>query len=131
MPSAAETALAEASKGLVYLSETDAPFETFSWGKAAGGLTSAKVRKLAKAPARAPVEEVPLEDFFRPLTEEHDHTPEEAEDIRKYQGLLQVVHDQLADATVYRVGRVNVDVYLVGRANTGDWVGLKTEAVET
>jgi hypothetical protein len=131
MPSAAETALKQASKGLVYLSETDAPFETFSWGKAGGDLTPANVRKLAKAGAKAPVEEVGLDDFFKPLTEEHDHSPEEAEDIGKYKILMKVMNDQLTDAAVFKVGKVNIDVYVVGKTKDGEWVGLKTKAVET
>jgi Nuclease A inhibitor-like protein len=131
MPSAAETALKKASQGLTYISETDAPFETFSWGRADDGLTVAKVRKLTKAAARAPVTQVALDEFFGPLTEAHDHSPEEAEDIKKYKGLLQVVNDQLSDATVFKVGKTEQDVYVVGKTEDGEWVGLKTKAVQT
>jgi hypothetical protein len=131
MPSAAEDALKKASAGLTYISESDAPFETVNWGRADGALKPAAVRKLAAAPARAPVKEVSLDAFFGPLTEEHDHTPEEAADIEKYKGLLKVINDQLTGATVFKVGKVDIDVYVVGKTADGEWVGLKTKATET
>jgi hypothetical protein len=131
VPSDAETALADASKDLRFLSETDAPFETFNWGKGGCRLTRATVRKLADAGPKARVKAVAFDDFFGPLTEEHDHTPEEAADVKKYKHLEAVVNDHLSDATVFRVGKITIDVYIVGKTKDGEWVGLKTKAVET
>ncbi len=118
-------ALKDASKGLLYPSETDAPFEAFSWGKAAGDLTPQKVAPLVKAAAGAPVEEQSLADFFQYLTADG---AEHAEAFRK---LRQVVGQRLSGVRVFRVGEVNIDVYVVGRTPDGDWTGLKTHSVET
>src|SRR4051812_8309077 len=106
-------ALRKASDGLVYRSESDAPFTPFSWGKADGDLTPDKVARLAHAPAGAPVEEQTLADFFKHLTEEG------ADDADKYRKLQQTVGRQLTGVHVFRVGRVEIDVYIVGRTADG------------
>ena len=118
-------ALKNASKGLLYPSETDAPFEPFSWGKADGDLTPEKVARLAGASAGATVEEQSLADFFKDLTADG---AEHAEAFRKLQ---QAIGERLSGARVFRVGRVNIDVYIVGRTADGEWAGLKTQSVET
>ncbi len=118
-------ALKEASKGLLYPSETDEPFEPFSWGKADGGLTPQKVAQRTKAAAGAAVEEQSLADFFQYLTADG---AEHAETFRKLQ---QVVGQRLSGVRVFRVGEVNINVYVVGRTPDGDWAGLKTHSVET
>jgi hypothetical protein len=37
----------------------------------------------------------------------------------------------VTDIRVFKVGRVNLDVYVVGRTKEGDWAGVQTKAVET
>ena len=50
-------ALAKASKGLLFPSETDAPLEPFLWEDAGDKLTKDRVNQLAGAPKGAAVEE--------------------------------------------------------------------------
>ena len=92
------TALRTASQGLLYPSETDAPFEPFSWGKADGDLTPQKVARLAKAAAGTTVEEQSAADFFQFLI---DNGGDHADAFRKLQ---QVVSQQLSGVRVFRVG---------------------------
>jgi Nuclease A inhibitor-like protein len=117
--------LREASQGLLYPSETDAPFEPFSWGKAEGDLTPQKAARLAGVPAGAPVEQQSLADFFKYLTADG------AENADKYKKLQQAIGATLSGARVFRIGRVNIDVYIVGKTKDGHWAGLKTRSVET
>ena len=37
----------------------------------------------------------------------------------------------LGDLKVFKVGEVNVDVYIVGKTGSGKWAGVRTAAVET
>jgi hypothetical protein len=119
------TALKKASKGLLYPSDSDEPFEPVAWGKADGDLTPDKVLKLAGAPAGTKVEEVKADDFFKNLTSD------EIDDADKYKNLQKVVNDQLSGVRVFRVGKIKIDVYLVGQTKDGEWGGLKTRSVET
>jgi hypothetical protein len=132
MPDATAAALRKASQGLHYPSETDAPFQTFRWGKAEGRLTKKKVLQLGKHDPDSPVEEVNLEDFFQDLTREQDwHGEEEKEDVQRYRALLEALREHLSGAKVFKVGQAQKRVYIVGKTKEGDWAGLKTTAVET
>lgn len=115
-------ALREATAGLEYPSESDAPFEVFRWPGNAGG--SAREAVAAHAGARK-IEEVGVDEFFKQL--------EGSEDAERFRQLRRVLESQLSGLKIFRVGvgEVKVDVYLVGRARSGDWVGLHTVSVET
>jgi len=125
MNQGALTALQDATKGLLYPSETDNPFELVSWGKADGDLTPPRVAVLVKAPAGTAVEEQSLADFFQYLTDD------KAEHAKEFGQLQQVIGKQLTDTRVFKVGSVTIDVYIVGRTADGEWAGLKTQSVET
>lgn len=77
------TQLKQASNGLPYLSETDAPFEVINW-QTQGELTAAKVLQLTNHPPDAPVKVVSVNDFFAIATQEEDwHHQEERETLQK------------------------------------------------
>ncbi len=128
----ASAALTAASQGLLYPSESDEPFTTFTWKEAGGELTKEQLLKLARKPAGSPVQEVALQDFFKDLTTEQDwHGDEERAAVKKYRDLLAVIRQKLPDAKVFKVGKTKVSVFIVGKTADGDWAGLKTTAVET
>ncbi|HEX8071334.1 MAG TPA: nuclease A inhibitor family protein [Pyrinomonadaceae bacterium] len=124
-------ALKAAAKGLLFMSETDAPFAPVSWSHE-GELTPDAVRELTKHDAATPVEVVSADDFFRAAVSEPDWKgPEELATARRFQTLLRLLHEKLADPRAYRVGKIELDVYVVGRAPSGKWLGLSTRVVET
>jgi hypothetical protein len=112
------TALAKASAGLLYPSETDAPFEPFVWGEAAN--TAASVRRLAGLPASARPKPQSLDDFLGDLLDESE-----------FATWKEAVGAILSDVMVYRVGSVRVTYYVIGTDAAGRLAGLKTLAVET
>jgi Nuclease A inhibitor-like protein len=130
MPQKALDALREASQSLLYPSESDEPFEPVSWGSVTGELSPARVRQAVGAGPGKKVEEIALEEFFKSLTQRIEGAPEE-EDPGKFKALQAVVNQHLQDTKVFRVGSVNIDVYVVGKSVDGEWVGLKTKAIET
>jgi hypothetical protein len=125
MPNTALTALQKASAGLLYPSETDEPFEAFTWGKANGDLTPAIAQKLAGVGPKEAIQQMALGDFFKNLTSD------ENDDADQYKALLKVVNEQLSGVKVYRFGDVELNIYLVGKTKEGEWAGLKTKSVET
>jgi hypothetical protein len=79
-----------------------------------------------------PVTEVELDDFFRIATEQQDwHGPEEQETVARFRGLLRILKENLTDIRVYRVGEVEVDVFVIGKTWSGDYAGVSTKVVET
>ncbi len=73
-----------------------------------------------------------LDAFFRDVTTEEDwHDAEEKEEVLKFRQLVQTLKKTVKDIRVFKVGKVEADVYIVGRTESGDWAGLKTKVVET
>lgn len=110
--------IARAAEGLEYPSESDAPFELVRWDLPQGQ----KVEDVLRAHfGRRGVETLTLEAFFGPL----------AGFDERYPALEQAIRRTLVDAKVYRVGRRNIDIYILGRTPSGGVGGLRTTAVET
>ncbi len=125
------TQLKQASNGLLFLSESDAPFEVIHW-QTQEELTLAKLLQLTKHPPDAPVEIVSVDEFFAIATQEDDwHDEEERETVKQFQNLVSVLKQNLSNIQVYRVGSVSIDAYIVGVTDGGDWAGLSTKLVET
>ncbi|MBD1815536.1 nuclease A inhibitor family protein [Microcoleus vaginatus DQ-U2] len=126
------TQLKQASEGLLFLSETDAPFKIISW-QTQGELTPAKLLQLTEHSPDAPVELGKVDDFFAIATQEEDwHDEEERETVKRFQNLVSVLKQNLSQLQVYRVGNTNIDAYIVGvTPGGGEWAGLSTKLVET
>jgi hypothetical protein len=124
--------LKEASRGLLFPSETDAPFEPFVWEGEEGEPDKAGDLERAGKPPKTPVRVMSLASFFKDVTTEEDwHDAEEKEEVQKFCQLVLALKKTLKDIKVFRVGKVEADLYIVGRTESGDWAGLKTKVVET
>jgi len=125
------TQLKQASEGLLFLSETDAPFEVISW-QTQEQLTPAKLLQLTNHPPDAPVEIVSVDELFDVANAEEDwHDEEEWETVQRFQNLVNILKQNLSQLQVYRVGSVEIDAYIVGVTDGGEWAGLSTKLVET
>ena len=88
--------------------------------------------ELIGQPAGTRVKVTGLDSFFQEVTQEQDwHDAEEKEEVQKFRQLVEAIKGALADVKVFQVGRVEKDVYIVGRAGSEGWAGLKTRVVET
>jgi hypothetical protein len=121
-PSPAVDALKKASRGLRMPSESDAPFQVFTWGDQ-GELTPDRLRQLAHEFKGTEVEEETLDGLFATVPSELKTS---------FQKLRQEIEGQLSGIKVYKVGdEAERNVYIVGKAKDGTWTGLKTTVVET
>ena len=123
----AAATIQKAAAGLLYPSESDAPFDLVRWDSSKGDPSPATVAALAGGKGRKkarPVEPVAPDEFFAALAE--------TDDAARFQALEQALRKYLTDLKVYRVGgSAKVDVYVLGRAASGEWLGLHTTSVET
>ena len=88
--------------------------------------------QLTNHPREAPVKVVSVDDFFAIATQEEDwHDEEERETVQRFQNLVSVLKQNLSQLQVYRVGNTNIDAYIVGVTDGGEWAGLSTKLVET
>jgi hypothetical protein len=122
--------LREATRGLTFMSESDYPFEVFNWG--ATEPTDEFLRGLTGEASDVPVETKTAADFFRVAASEAEwKNAEQLTAARKFQTLLRLLEQNLTDLKVFRVGAVNIPVYVAGRAASGNWLGVSTRVVET
>jgi hypothetical protein len=123
--------LRAATAGLTFMSESDYPLEVVRW-QGLKEVTPEHLRGLTGEDSTAPVETVSPDDFFRVAASEPAWKSEaERATARKFQALLRLLEDRLEELTVYRVGTINIPVYVVGRTPAGEWMGVSTRVVET
>lgn len=122
--------LKEASTGLLMMSESDYPFEVVQWEGAAPA-TQEKILQLTGS-QDLPVEVVDLDYLFRNCAFEQEwHNELQKKDVKKFQTLVQTLKDNLSNISVYRVGQINIDAYILGETKDGDLAGVVTKLVET
>ena len=123
--------LKQASDGLQCMSESDYPFEVFQWEGQEPNTASTLIQQTGHTPDTQ-VEVVQLDEFFRNATQEQDwHNDEEKETVKRYRELVETLKTNLSNIQVYRLGTVEIDVYIIGQTPSGELTGLSTKVVET
>ncbi len=118
-------------EGLYYISETDAEISPFI-GNKAELVTSEEVLKQIKSVIDAPVEERNFNEFFVRLTEMQDwFGDEEIAVANKFADLKKLLENNLRDLKVFKIGKIEVNIYIVGLDSESNLMGIKTKAVET
>ena len=120
-PPAAFAALEAATVGLTYQSETDAPWRVRYWPTGSGVPSVKAFRKSGQWPTGTPIHEESLKKFFDALAATN---PE-------YAPLVAAVRTHLPGAVLVKVGKINVELFVVAEVPSGGWLGLTTTAVET
>ena len=122
--------LERAAAGLFYLSESDYPFETvcFETGEKP---EPERLREMAGCGEDARVEVTSLEDFFTDASAVELPSGGGGACPSSFHGLVRLLRENLTDVKVYRVGEVNIPVFVLGRSASGRWLGVSTRVVET
>ncbi|HEX8370238.1 MAG TPA: nuclease A inhibitor family protein [Pyrinomonadaceae bacterium] len=119
------------SEGLYYISETDAEIFPFAGAKA-DAVTKENLLSQTGNKPEATVEERDFTDFFTRLTKIQDwFGEEEKRTAAKFVRLKELLERNLKDLKVYKVGRIEIDIYVVGLDSESRLTGIKTKAVET
>lgn len=108
--------LENACEGLVYISETDAAVEPF----------------FDEEFSEENFEEIGFHEFFKKLTRNREwFGREEKRRAARFAKLRDVLEENLTDLKVYRSGRIKIDIFVVGKDESGRFAGVRTRAVET
>lgn len=123
--------LERAVAGLWFVSEIDHPLEVFRW-EGSVALTPEYLREAAGLPPVTRVEARSLDQFFRNAVSEPSwKSAEELKVAHRYQEVVRLLKENLEEPRAYRVGEMDIPVFVVGRSAEGNWLGLKTRVVET
>ena len=125
---ATRNALERASTGLLYMSESDYPFDFVSYPTApAGRLTTAQFLRTLGRPDGTAIEIRSLDQVFSHLVNPDVTGP----DAARFAALKRTIQQRLTYVQVFAVGTVQVQLYFVGHDRCGALVGLHTVSIET
>ena len=118
---------------LLYPSESDEPIEFVeTYLKMAEPLTVSHIKDWLMLPPSNFVEEITEAEFWESVvTVEEWFDEEERAKTAQFQTLKEMLETTLTDRQVFRVGKTEIDVYLLGKPTEGPRVGLKTRVIET
>ena len=123
--------LDQESKGLLYLSESEYPFEPIYW-QGVKHINSSLLLELTNHSPNNRVEEREVEEFFAHATEEKPwYEEKERAECQRYQSLIKLLKTHLSDLRVYRIGEVEIKAYILGKTKSGSIAGLSTMIIET
>jgi hypothetical protein len=113
------------------MSETDAEISPFFGGQAQS-VTKKEILSQTKNLADTPVEERNFAEFFARLAEIQDwFGDEEKATAQKFADLKKLLESNLRDLKVFKIGKIQLDVYAVGIDAENNLLGIQTKAVET
>jgi Nuclease A inhibitor-like protein len=118
---------------LMYPSESDEKIEYFEMEHSTTDkLSIADFRMYNGIKPETVISEISSDDFFKPLIKIEKWFGEEekkwANDSLKLRNLLS---ENAKDFQIFKVGSVEIDVFVFGKAEECKWVGLKTKVIET
>jgi hypothetical protein len=119
----------KASDGLLYPSESDSPFQYFSNHPTQSLPSPKQLASLIGQPGEKATQ-VNFDEFFNQVISNLHSSGAGAETIRRYQFLRQALKNRFTTLTVYRVGQIQVQIYITG-VNSCGMAGLKTISIET
>lgn len=120
----------ETTRGLLYPSESDFPITPYSYGEQEP--TVAALLERCGLPADSPFEETTLAFMFEGFMEVDEYSSEKwRKQAERFRSLWDLLEKNLDDVRVFRLGEVDMEVFVLGRHPCGTWLGFRTNVVET
>lgn len=123
--------IAETVAGLVYTSESDAPINAFAGQQADSVTAETLLLQLGKS-NDLKVEVNDFNDFFAPLIKIQKWFGEDERKMtEKFVQLKELLKTNLIQKKVFRFGKKEIDIFVVGLDSGNILRGIKTKATET
>jgi hypothetical protein len=118
------------TKDLYFVSETDAAWQIQPL--AVDEPLIEQLYTLSGKPTDSNIEERAWADFLTNAATVQDWMgDDEKATALRYQALRDYVNTNLTEVTVFRIGSIDITIYIVGKTATGELVTLSTNTVET
>jgi hypothetical protein len=123
-------------EGLSWMSESDYPFEVASLPELSASPTAETLLQLTgdrtDPVTECPVTEMSVQEFFAPVIASAPQDGDgDNETMQRFQALVRWINEHLSEVRVYRIGEIEIEVYIIGKTELGDWINLSTRMVET
>jgi len=121
----------KACEGLTYMSETDSDVTPVS-GKKVSSSSRKEILSAIGVAANAHIEIVNANDFFARLTSHKEwFTEQQKKNADRFGALKNILDEELDDLKVYRVGKIQIAIYVLGIDKDKNVAGVKMNAIET
>jgi hypothetical protein len=121
----------KACEGLTYMSETDSDV-TPIFGKKVSRLTSEEILSAIGVSANTDVEIASAKEFFTRLTSHKEwFTEKQKKNADGFGALKNILEEELDDLKVYRVGKIQIEIYVLGVDKDKKVAGVRMNAIET
>lgn len=125
-------ALAQASAGLLWPSESDVPIEPFmALFDGEGPLDEAHLLAMLSQPPGTAIESRAMVAFDHHGRNAAGMSPEEHAQAARFRALRAVLESNLTGVASFYLGQIDVRVLVVGRSRCGELAGIETRAIET
>ncbi len=119
-----------AVRGLTYQSETDAAIKVFSGQKADSVSLENVLSQIGSMDSK--IEEKEFNAFFEPLIKSRDwFGDDERKKMENYIVLKNLLQINLIEKKVFRIGKIKIDIFVLGLDKDNTLCGIQTKAVET
>ena len=123
--------LNQAVEGLFWSSESDYLWQVVSWQNETNGELYTLLQQYNYPPGTE-IEMATLDTFFSPVILEQEwHDEIDREERKRYQNLYDLLTDNLEDIQVVLVGKIEIDVFVLGKLDCNRVVGLSTKLIAT
>jgi hypothetical protein len=123
--------LQRSTTGLMVMSESDYPFEVVGI-ESNQKLSHDALRKLAGSNADETIVLGDVDSFFRTSVSEPEWKNEsQVATARRFQNVVKILKEELSDVRVYKIGKIDISVLILGKSPQGNWLGLSTRVIET
>ena len=126
------------TSGLFFISESDAPWTTtvldvtLPLEPQLRALSTKTTDATTDAPADAPIETREWATFLANAATVQDWmSADDRATVARYQALKKYVDERFTETKVYRIGRIEIDVFVVGHDTDCNLIALATKTVET
>lgn len=117
----------QAADGLWFISESDYPLTLVTLS--ADAALPADLVSLTGKTGDPLVETQTLEYFFRNMVRTEPGANNET--AQRFIALQNLLKEKLVDITVYRIGTIQVDAFIIGKLQYSSYAGLRTQLIET
>jgi Nuclease A inhibitor-like protein len=122
--------LRRATVDLYWSSESDGDWQVFLWEEEQ--ISPEQILKKLGFEPDTSIEVLDLDCLFANATKIQDwHDLDDEIEVRRYQKLEKFLKANLSDIKVYRIDEIEIDLYIVGKTESGKLAGLHTKIVET
>lgn len=120
------------SEDLQFSSESDYPFEVFTWEMVTDEVNIENLNQYIELEPTADIKLDSIKKILFPMSKSRPYySAERREKANRFQQIITFFESQLSNTKAFKIGKIERTIYLLGSIGNTHVIGLKTMSVET